>query len=188
MSNNLSLYDLWQCQECFDTWLVTEQNSPSVCRRVRWDSEHALPNPAALRVRTEANRLFKAGVLLDTQCFNVARLLTCFTAENPMPRRMATDLFWGGTAKDDLKRLREFQAVIATLRSHWLLPVCSSKSGTPGYWIATEQTEYERWFREHASAPITQFSALLRNAKHNYPVFAEQQELEFFGNVEPEVA
>lgn len=167
------------CDRCFNTgiWL-TPRNEVAVCPRVQMGEPHAVPNPAGFILRAKMKRLF--GTFIHPQSFDLARILTFYTSAKPLRKASVFDLFWGDTELDEPRKLRKFHALIETLRNHWLLPVASRKNEPSGYWIAADLEDYKAWFYRSASAPVTQLSTLHRNAKANFPVFAEQLELDFW--------
>ncbi len=175
------------CQRCFDTgiWL-TPHNFVAVCPRIVMREKHALANPAAFLVQREAKSLFEKRTWINTQAFDVARILSNFTSAVPLKKELIFEVLWAETGLGETQKLRKFHAIIEELRNFWLLPVASRKTEPCGYWICTNLDDYKAWYNRAKSAPITQLSTLHRNARHNFPVFAEQLEIEFWNDVEPE--
>jgi hypothetical protein len=132
-------------------------------------------------------RLSDMKIFVHTEAFDVARILTFFTTEKPCSRQKIFDVFYTDTNLTEANRLRKFHGIIEELRTVWLMPVGSRKPEPCGYWIITELEDFKAWYKGTTSAPITQLTTIHRVAKHNFPVFAEQIELDFFSNVEPEV-
>ena len=119
---------------------------------------------------------------IDQHTFFVAQTLMPFTAERPCKRDWLIDKHFTFSASS----LRKFHDTIETLRKDWLLPVGSRKESPGGYWIITDAADFAAWFDRAKSAPITQLTTIYRNAKRNFPVFAEQMELEFWNDIEPQ--
>jgi hypothetical protein len=175
------------CPRCFDTGLwLAPQNQVLVCPRVQMNESHAEPNEAALMLRRAANMLFKREIYINSQAFDLARLLTNFTSERPCPRQEIFDTFYGDTNLTYSNQLRKFHAIIEELRQVWLLPVGSRKAEPCGYWVITDLDDFKAWYQRTTQAPITQLTTIHRVAKRNFPIFAEQIEFDFFNDIETE--
>jgi hypothetical protein len=81
-------------------------------------------------------------------------------------------------------QLRKFHAAIEELRRVWMLPIGSRKDSPAGYWIITDVKDFEEWINRSKSAPITQLTTIYKVAKRNFPIFAEQMELDIFNDAE----
>jgi hypothetical protein len=172
------------CPRCFDSgiWL-TPTNKVEVCPRVQLGETHAQPNEASLRLRKATNRLFFRQIWIHAQIFDLARILTNFDSNNPASRKDLMHVFFADTELSEAHRLRKFHGFIEELRKVWLLPIGSRKSEPSGYWIITDLDDFKTWFERVKSAPITQLSTIHKVAKFNFPIFAEQLELEFWNDV-----
>lgn len=172
-----------RCGRCGDTgvWL-TPAARIEVCPKIQLGERHNIPNAAAQAIARAGKLLNFRGLTANPHAFNVARALTRFTSAAPCPRQKLIDKYfqWAGT-----QNLRHLHSAIESLRSVWLLPVGSRKKQPHGYWIITDEADYKSWFEETKTSPVTQLSMLHRNAKANFPIFAEQIELEFWNDVEP---
>ncbi len=62
--------------------------------------------------------------------------------------------------------------------------VGSRKQEPSGYWIITDLEDFKEWFDRVKAAPITQLTTIHRVAKANFPVFAEQIEMDFWTDEE----
>ncbi len=175
------------CERCFDTgiWL-TPRNEVAVCPRVQMREPHCEPNDAALILRRAANRLFQRKLWVNPLCFMLARVLTNYTSAAPCSRVDLFDLFFADTNLLESNKLRKFHSFIEELRSIWLLPIGSRKIEPSGYWMITDLEDFKAWIARVKSAPITQLSTIHRVAKHNFPIFAEQLELEFWNDLNPQ--
>lgn len=193
---NANVVDEWQpkltlpqdaCLRCSGTtfWL-TSGNTIARCPQIQMNLPHAGPSDAAQVVEYAARRLKRQGVVLMRDDFDLAQILTHYTTENPCSRQALMRRFFLGTNLPAANQTRKLQAMIERLRTVWLLPVGSRKADPCGYWIITDLDDYKDWFSRTTAAPITQLTTIHRNAKHNFPVFAEQIELDFFGNTEAE--
>lgn len=166
------------CARCRDhgVWL-TPQSRVELCPRIQCGDEHPeLSAGARLIERAGRSLLFRkidAGFL----AFSLACDLARFTSGEPCSRQDLIDRHFAGFGASSL---RHFHYTIEELRSVWLLPVGSRKSTPHGYWMITSEADYKEWFDRTTQSPITQLSTLHRNAKANFPVFAEQIELEFW--------
>lgn len=173
------------CDRCLNTgiWL-SPRHEVLVCPRIQMlDKNHAEPNEAALLLRRACNRLFSEKSWMSSQCFELARVLTNYDSKRPCQREWIYDIFFADTNFTEANKLRKFHALIEELRKVWLLPIGSRKSAPSGYWIISDLEDFKQWFAAVKTAPITQLSTIHKVAKHNFPVFAEQIELEFWNDI-----
>jgi len=161
-----------RCFECADLGFTIEQNAKRLCWRRNLPG-HAEPNAAARIVERAVDRLMVRKLQVDQYAFAIARILTQHTSERPFEKGeiLATHL---------AQSLRSFHHIIADLRKVWLLPVGSRKFKPFGYWIITDQADFAEWVEREKAAPVTQLTWIHAVARHNFPVFAEQLELEFW--------
>lgn len=123
---------------------------------------------------------------IDFLAFDIARILTRFSSEKPCPRRRLEELFFELHGKENHGDTeRKIKGYIETLRHDWLLPIGSRKSDPCGYWIITDLEDFKNWYSSVTQAPITLLSTIHKVAKHNFPVFAEQMELDFWTDLKP---
>lgn len=175
------------CPRCFDTGLwLTPRNEVAVCPRVQLREPHAEPNAAALMLRRATNRLFDRQIWINAMAFDLARILTNFTTAEPCHRQHLFDHFYGDTNLGESYKLRKFHSLIEELRAVWRLPIGSRKSEPSGYWIITDLEDFKAWYKRTTAAPITQLSTIHKVAKRNFPIFAEQIELDFWKDINPE--
>jgi hypothetical protein len=173
------------CSICDDLglWLTPKgdvQPCPVIARRDR----HREPNAAASSVQRAINELKRGHVRIDSRLFEMVRMLTRFTSEKPCERHMILVNFFDYLPMSPANQLRKFHAAIEELRRVWMLPIGSRKDSPAGYWIITDVEDFEQWINRSKSAPITQLTTIYRVAKRNFPIFAEQMELDFFNDVE----
>ncbi|MEO8649161.1 MAG: hypothetical protein ABI539_08350 [Acidobacteriota bacterium] len=173
----------YACDRCFDLgiWL-TPRSGVEVCPNIRVGAPHAEPNEAAVMIRTAAEHLRENKQSVNTQTFDVARLLSKFTSADPCPRQHILKNFFSYLPMTEANQLRKFHAVVEDLRRNWALPVGSRKDAPAGYWIITDLDDFKMWVERAKSAPLTQLTTIHRVAKRNFPVFAEQLEIEFWGD------
>ncbi len=178
---------LSDCTVCLDTgfWL-TPKGKVWDCPNVMLGKPHVAENKAGQIVRRSAERLLLLGEEIISQEFQLAQMLTRVDGEEPCPRSIPIRFFYGDTNLTSAHSLRKLHSMIENLRKKWLLPIGGRKAEPSGYWVITELEEYKQWYRSVTSAPITQLSTIHKNAKHNFPHFAEQMELEFWRDLEPE--
>lgn len=171
------------CQRCFDTgiWL-TPTNKVEICPNIQLGKPHAEPNQASLLLRRATNRLFHQQFWIHAQVFDLARILTNFDSKTPACRKQLMDVYFADTELSEAHQLRKFHGFIEELRKIWLLPIGSRKVEPSGYWIITDLEDFKGWFNRVKSAPITQLSTIHKVAKFNFPIFAEQMELEFWND------
>jgi hypothetical protein len=175
------------CQRCFDTgvWL-SPKNEVLVCPRVQIGERHAEPNYASILLRRATNRLFERQYWIAPITFDVARILTNFNTQKPCPRRHLEEIFFADTKLNPAHIERRVKAVIEELRKDWLLPIGSRKGDPSGYWIITDLDDFKEWFAGVKSAPIQQLATIHKVARHNFPVFAEQMEMDFLNCLKSE--
>lgn len=160
-----------RCFECGDLGFRLADGMPHQCWRVRANAPHNDPNPAALMLRRAVDRLFKYGVPIDVQHFEIAKLLTRFSSERPFDKAKTLELHYP-------MPLRSFMGIVEDLRKVWLLPIGARKHPPSGYWIITDEDAFREYLETAKTAPITQLSTIYRVARANFPVLAGQLELE----------
>lgn len=185
MSTN-TLFDMVPvCFHCDDLgFTLRGAASPVNCFRVAAGAQHNAPNDAAGLIRRSVDCLFHEGQTIDPHLFEIAKILSRSTTDRPCRRDRLVDANFNYSKNP----LRAFHKTIERLRGEWLLPVGSRKEEPSGYWIITEMSDFSEWLKRSKSAPITQLSNIFRVAKRNFPVFAEQMELEFWSDVSSESA
>lgn len=172
------------CITCSDLgYWVEPGGSVTRCPSIVMQRPHNEPGPAQTIVARAIARLKRESRLVDAQHFVVLRYLVAFNGLAPCPRTELLERFFL-YIDGHLARQRKFHALIEDLRKIWLLPVGSRKEQPSGYWIITELPDFKEWYARATAAPVTQLTTLHRLAKHNFPIFAEQIELDFFGNIE----
>ncbi len=176
------------CNRCFDTGLwLTENNQVEACPVLVLTRAHNLPNAESRLLRRSAELVKDRKIYINPQAFDLARLLTNFDSLSPCPRQEIFETFYDSSVLTYPNQLRKFHALIEELRSIWLLPIGSRKTAPSGYWIITDLQDFKNWFNRVKSAPITQLSTIHKVARHNFPLFAEQLELEFWKDINNEV-
>lgn len=187
MNELLANFD-FNCERCFDTgvWL-TPLNAVEVCPKIQLGEIHAETNKGADLIKRSTALLKANRTWISPQVFDFARILSNYTSENPCPRQSLDFYFFDGTNLTAENKLRKLHGIVEELRKVWLLPVGSRKFEPSGYWIITELEDFKVWFNSVKAAPITQLTTIHKVAKHNFPVFAEQIELEFRNDFPGEV-
>lgn len=177
-----------RCGLCLDTDIhLTTGNQVAVCPNLfAIGAPHRPANPSAYLFVRAAMRLQSIPVEINPFAFALAQILTAFQSENPCKRLDLLEFFFGDTNLTPNNRLRKFHEMIEQLRKIWLLPIGSRKDRPSGYWIITELEDFKIWFDRSKTAPITQLSTIHRVARHNFPVLAEQLELEFWTDFKQE--
>lgn len=167
------------CIECRDIGFVVKDGLPVRCWRKNAGAPHNAPNPAATILQKCVDYMQFRKLAAEPHAFEIARLLCRFDGSNPCRRGELIEKKFGYVKNS----LRAFHAVVETLRRDWLLPVGSRKDAPSGYWIITTADEFAEWVARTRSAPITQLTTIHRLAKHNFPIFAEQLELDFWNDI-----
>ena len=161
-----------RCFECSDLGFVIQQGCKRLCWR-RAAEGHAEPNAAARTLDRAIDHLAVRKIVIDQYSFEIAKILTQYTSDRPFDKGtiLATHL---------AQSLRSFHYIIEDLRKIWLMPIGSRKHKPYGYWIITEPKDFAEWVEREKAAPITQLTWLSAVARRNFPVFAEQLELDFW--------
>lgn len=186
MKNELLKNFNFDCERCFNTGLfLSSENQFAAC-----PISHGKPNDASLILRRATENLFIQQIWINPFVFDLARILTKYTTDEPCPRALLFDyLFDASDALElnDSKNLRKFHGYIEELRTIWLLPVGSRKAEPSGYWMITDFQDCAAWLESSIAAPKTQLATLWRCAKYNFPMLAGQREFEFMNSIETEV-
>jgi len=169
-----------RCFACGDLGLIWTDGRVSTCWRLRAGAVHNRPNEAAQMIERAVRNLMIAKRPIDQHVFHVAQSLIGFTSDRPCKRDVLIERHFTFSASS----LRKFHETIETLRKEWVLPVGSRKESPGGYWIITDIDDFAKWVARAKAAPITQLTTIYRNAKRNFPVFAEQMELEFWSDMD----
>lgn len=168
------------CIVCADTGVWMNPHGLIVGCPNRQVTRHNPPGPAGSVFNRSAKRIADRGQHVNAKAFDVAKFLTGFTSRVPCDRKFLIDTHFSYSASS----LRNLHSTIEELRRVWLLPVGSRKDAPAGYWIITEMNDFAEWVERSKSAPITQLTTIHRVAKANFPVFAEQLEIEFYNDIQ----
>jgi hypothetical protein len=176
-----------RCIACHDLGLeYAEGGMARQCWRIKAGAAHNPQNAAAQMVERSLREMRIEKVAIDRHTFEVVRSLAEFTTENPAKRDELIGRHftcWAGSTA-----IRNLHNVIEILRKVWLLPVGSRKGNhddsPAGYWIIVTAEDFADYFNQAKAAPITQLTTLHRVAKRNFPIFAEQFELEFYNDID----
>lgn len=160
------------CHECADLGFTIQQGLKRLCWR-RAAIDHLPPNEAARMLDRAVDHLHERKIVIDHHAFEMAKVLTRYASAQPFDK---ADILTTHLAQS----LRSFHHIIEDLRKVWLLPVGSRKETPAGYWIITDQTDFSAWVQRAKSAPITQLATIHAVARRNFPLFAEQLELDFW--------
>ena len=164
-----------ECSVCLDTDIWLPNGFLEICPFVD-DKTHIVPPHAANTVVREAKRVDNLYSEIDEGEFDIARILAHYSQDN---RCSGDELLGAFFPKKPRAARRWLMNLIENLRSKWLLPIGSSRTPPTGYWIITGVDEYAQWLHHGLQASKTQFSKFYKNARHNYPKFAEQLKLKF---------
>ncbi len=175
------------CDRCSGIGLrISPQGRVEVCPTLQMGLPHAELTAGGKIINRAVAGLWRRKIKVDLVYFDIARLLSQFTAERPCSRTELVErhfAYIGGINAAENQR-RAVTLAIRFLREIWLLPVCASKRG--GYWIATDALDFGEWVNHAKSEPLTTLSTIYRLAKANFPVFAEQLEIEFWQDFGPQ--
>jgi hypothetical protein len=185
MQSAPTLFDNYpKCIHCGDCGLWTTPAGLIVeCPNITIGAAHNRPNAAAKLLRRSVDFLKQQKVPINSHLFSLAAALTGFTSQKPGERANLIRTHFGYVG-DHAGQIRHFHKAIEDLRRVWLLPVGSRKDQPAGYWIITDIKDFADWVTRSKAAPITQLSTIHKVAKRNFPIFAEQMELEFWNDIE----
>ena len=166
-----------RCFHCGDLGFdVDKFGVVSTCWRIPTGTPHNEANEAAKMIERACRSLMIEKVAIDQHVFHVAKTLTQYTTATPCNRDWLLDAHFQHTPSS----LRNLASVIETLRKVWLMPIGSRKESPSGYWIIIDAEDFANWVTHAKAAPVTQLTTIHRVAKRNFPVFADQLELDFW--------
>lgn len=183
MTNNTpTLFSMTpRCPACGDIGLELDATgTPTRCWRIKANAVHNEPTPAGTVVASALENLRRERQMINAHDLDVAKTLAKYTSAQPAKKERLIECHFSYSASS----LRLFHSAIERLRREWLLPVGSRKDRPSGYWIITEIGDFADWVDRAKSAPITQLTTIHRVAKRNFPVFAEQMELDFWNDID----
>ena len=173
------------CTICSDFGLwMTPKGDVQPCPVIARGDQHREPNAAAKLAQKAIEAMKRNGVYIDCRQFDLVRELSRHTSADPCDRKKILVDRFSYLPMSDAAQLRRFHACIEELRRVWLLPIGSRKESPSGYWIITDQKDFEEWFTRTKAAPVTQLTTIYKVAKRNFPIFAEQMELDFWNDIE----
>lgn len=166
-----------KCFECLDTNLQIGLYGVQACDKCS-GARLSRSNAATMLARVIFNRLERKQTV-EPMLVQLARILTRFSSENPMP----------GAMLEVHLRLdyRTAKSMIETLRRDYLLPIGSRKGQPNGYWIMTTATEFIEWDRQFRSSAISVFATSYRLMRANFPALAGQTSLDFTEAVKQQI-
>lgn len=171
------------CTICddFGMWL-TPKGDVLTCPVIARGDEHHDANAAAQLVHKAIQAMKHEAIAVDSRQFGLAKKLSQYTSDSPCDRRQILAEYFSYLPMTEANQLRKFHAEIEQLRRVWLLPIGSRKDAPSGYWIITDQKDFEQWFERSKAAPVTQLTTIYKVAKRNFPIFAEQIEIDFWND------
>lgn len=183
-TNTPTLFNLVpRCFTCGDLGFELINGVPATCWRRRSGAAHNEPSPALAMIARAIEKLQIAQAPIDPHALEVAKTLARHTSAKPCKRDRLVEVHFN---HHPTSAVRNCAATIETLRRVWLLPVGSRKESPSGYWIITSMEDFADWVERAKSAPITQLTTIHRVAKRNFPVFADQMELDFWKDLDPQ--
>ena len=167
---------VYGCDRCLDIGIrISPAGVFEPCPAIVLGHEHADPSPAAVMIQ---RAVIRRTIEADSHLFDVARTLAAFSTVYPCSRFELIERHFTFVTGSEAQR-RKVSAAIERLRDEWLLPVGSRKGHPSGYWIITDETDFEAWFEAKKTQPLKELKTLHRLARVHWPIFAEQLELEF---------
>lgn len=175
------------CPMCWNSGLkMTPAKTIQCCPALQIKSDSHPVNYSAKSIHRATEWLNERFIAMNELQFDLARILSNFTATSPVKCRDLEQYFLGFTALDSESRRRKILKSIHDLKDGWQLPVGSSRKPPEGFWLISTLEDFKRQVIVDKSQPITSLSLIHKVARRNFPIFAEQLELDFFGNVEKE--
>lgn len=171
---------LERCLTCRNVGIwILPSGTVSICPALQSGREHPPIGEAAQILTRCVNRVVREGKAVNAHLFDLAVRLCAGTTSAPVERQLLLDKHFSFTSN----KLRQFHHAIEELRRSWALPVGSRKDTPAGYWIITDGADFREWVERSKAAPVKQLSTIHHVAKLNFPLYAEQLELEFWGEV-----
>lgn len=164
------------CNRCLDLgiYIGPSSNAFEPCPNIVLGNEHAEPSPVAQIIQ---DAVMRQQIPADTHLFEIVRTLAMYTTEEPCPGDELIDRHFAYSDGSHESKRRKLSRSIERLRVDWVLPVGSRKDQPSGYWIMTDQVDFESWLDEALSQPKKTIRTAYRLAKRYFPVFAGQLEL-----------
>ncbi|MFL5478704.1 MAG: hypothetical protein ACJ79X_06785 [Gemmatimonadaceae bacterium] len=149
------------------------------------DEAHVEITGAGRRIDRAIELLRRRGLEPDPVHFDIARSLSHYSTDVPCSSHELIERHFSYVPGAENRR-RLVTRNIRYLRDIWLLPLASRKEKPAGYWISIDEQDFRDYVDRALAAAKTEFSTIHRMAKANYPEFAEQLEINFFNDMEPE--
>jgi len=164
------------CDRCFDLgiYIGPSSNAFEPCPNIVLGREHAEPSPVAQIVQ---DAVMRQKIPADSHLFEIVRTLAMYTTDDPCPGNVLIDRHFAFSNGSSETKRRQVSAAIERLRVDWVLPVGSRKDQPSGYWIMTDQVDFEIVLDEWLAQPKKTIGMAYRLAKRYFPVFAGQLEL-----------
>ena len=173
------------CDLCFGIGLrISPSGRVEQCPALTLGQPHADLLPAAMMIQRAVTILRRRDSDLDSVHFDIARTLAKHSTDKPCSRYELIDRHFSYVPGREGQR-RAVSNAIRYLRDICLLPVGSRKGDPSGYWIITDEADFRAWVDRVRSGPVTELTTIHRVAKANYPIFAEQLELDFWRDFAP---
>jgi len=169
-----------RCTRCYSlgAWL-TPKGVITECPNLQLGlADHPVLTDEARAILRAGRHLARRGIIANDLSFRLARSLALKASSNDPANRddlIKQHFEWARSTK-----LRMLAHHIEELRGLWLLPVGSRKQVPHGYWIITDERDFKEWVTRSMAAPIRQLTTIHACARANFPVFAEQLELNFW--------
>lgn len=171
------------CDRCFRIGLRIHPNGHvERCPSLQLGDRHVELSEQGKRITRAVERLVRHNVEVDTIHFDIARSIAQYDTDRPCSSRELIDRHFRYIDGSENQR-RAVTKAVRYLRDIWFLPVISRKERPAGYWIATSEADFRAYVDRAKAEPITRLSTIHRLAKANWPVFAEQLEIEFFNDM-----
>lgn len=169
----------FKCERCFDTGLwLTPLNEVHVCPRIQCGDKHDEPNEASRILKRAADNLKRRQIWANPMAFDLARIICKYTTNEPCRRSVLLEYFFDDTHFSEDYRLRKFHGLIEELQKVWFLPIGARKF-EPSYWMITDLEDFKIWLKSATSAPLTRLTTIYQVARANFPVYADQLEMNF---------
>lgn len=168
------------CDRCFNIgYRIHPRGGVEQCPVIQCSEPHPELTAAGLMIDRSIRLMLHRKLEVDQVHFDIARTLAGWSAEKPCTNDELVRRHFSWVDGTEAARRRVAKA-IRFLREIWFLPVGSRKDKPSGYYICRDEPEFREYFERTKREPITELSTLHRLAAANWPVFAEQIELDFW--------
>lgn len=174
------------CDRCFNIgYRIRPTGGVEQCPVIQSREPHPEITATGKMIDRSIRLLLFRKLEVDQLHFDIARTIALWTPGSPCSNDELVRRHFSWVSGSTEARMKEAQRrhvakAIRFLREIWLLPVGSRKDKPSGYYICRTEAEFKEYFERTRREPVTELSMLHRMAAANWPVFAEQLEIDFW--------